>query len=334
MKKALFIRLDRMGDLVLTLPVDQLIKDNYQVHWVTPHGLDFVVQSSAPTKDYSTMKSDFSWKQFLKFFKLVKNVKPDVSISFHVPWWINAALFLALVPRRGGVLSQWHSYLFLNKGLRQKRSRCEHHEMEYNYLLVEHVMDLPKDKNRWTPLTLEEPKLEKELGFDVNQDYFVVHPGMGGSALNWPTERYKELIDQLSEKATVVVTGTKGDDSYLTPLKKSLKDNHHVVWLDKQLDGYQLLKLLKHAITVTAPSTGVLHLSASLGVPSMGIYSPIKVHQDKRWGPKGEKTATFTPDVQCPAHFECLKEACDKYPCMAQLPTEKISTESFSYMTH
>lgn len=332
MRKALFIRLDRMGDLVLTLPCDQLIRDRYQVHWVTPNGLDFVVQSTAPTKDYTTMGHDFSWKQFFKFFNLVKNINPHVSISFHVPWWINFALFLARVPTRGGVLSQWHSYLFLNKGLRQKRSQCEHHEMEYNFLLVEHIMGLKRNTSQWEPLELKAPELDKNLQFDTQQKYFVVHPGMGGSALNWPTERYKELINQLSERATVVITGTKGDDNYLAPLKQSLKDNHKVVWLDKQLNGYQLLKLLSDAITVTAPSTGVLHLSASLGVPSLGIYSPIKVHQDKRWGPKGKKASSFSPQVNCPAHFECLKEACDKYPCMARLESEKLCNASFSFI--
>lgn len=298
MKKALFIRLDRMGDLVLTLPCDHIIQNQYQVHWVIPHGLDFVVQSAVPTKEYSTFKNDFSWEQFFAFFKLVKKVKPDVSISFHVPWWVNMALFFARVSLRGGVLSQWHSYLFLNKGLRQKRSRCDYHEMEYNYLLVEHTLGLPQNKNQWLPLQLQANKPEKEIHFDMNEKYFVVHPGMGGSALNWPNKKYHEHISQLSEQATVVITGTKSDELYLAPLKQSLKDNPKVVWLDQQLNGYQLLKLLSNAISVTAPSTGVLHLSASLGVPTIGIYSPIKVHRDTRWGPKGNKVHSFTPKVQ------------------------------------
>lgn len=294
MKKALFIRLDKIGDLILTLPCDHLVADQYEAHWFVPQGLDFVVNSVKGEKNYSTWSKIWSWTNFFALRKKIKEIKPEVSVSFHVPWWVNMALWSCRVKTRGGVQSQWHSYLFLNKGLRQKRSQVESHEMEYNYQLVEHTFNLKRNRERWIPVELEAPA-QQEIQFDISQDYFVVHPGMGGSALNWPTTAYAELINELTKSTTVVVTGTKGDDPYLSPLKSALKDNHKVVWLDKQLNGYQLLKLLKNAKANIAPSTGVIHLSASLGAASIGIYSPIKVHQAKRWGPKGKETSTFTP---------------------------------------
>lgn len=331
MKKALFIRLDRMGDLVLTLPCDQLVSDDYDVHWVTPKGLDFVVESSQPKRKFTGFSKDWSWQNLSRFRKLLKEFKPDVAICFHVPWWINFGLWLSGVKVRGGVQSQWHSYLFLNKGLRQKRSRCEHHEMEYNFLLTEHVFGLKINREKWLPLKMAANEQE-ELGFETNKAYFVVHPGMGGSALNWPTENYAELINQLTEKCEVVITGTKADESYLSPLKLSLKENPRVVWLDKQLNGFQLLKLLKNAKAVIAPSTGVIHLSASLGAPSLGIYSPIKVHQAKRWGPKGDKVFSFEPSTPCSAQFECLKEECPQYFCMTNMSVEPVLNKAVQYL--
>lgn len=331
MKKALFIRLDRMGDLILTLPCENLIRDTHQVHWVTPRGLDFVTKQSQPQKTFTSFTKEFSLKDFISFCRLIKSQKPEVSISFHVPWWINFALWLMRVKKRGGVLSQWHSYLFLNKGLRQKRSQCEHHELEYNYLLVEFVFGLKKDSRQWVPLTLTEPETH-EMNFDTTQHYFVVHPGMGGSALNWSPKQYAQLIHSLTDRANVVITGTQSDDVYLKPIKQLLKENNRVVWLDKQLNGYQLLKLLNNAIANIAPSTGVLHLSASLGAPSIGVYSPIRVHQDKRWGPKGKDVACYSPTVPCPAHFECLEKACPQYFCMQKMPIEAVLTKALSYL--
>lgn len=331
MKKAFMIRLDRMGDLILTLPCDQLVNNQYEVHWLIPEGLDFVVSSSAPKRTFATFSSKRSWAQFKKLWKLTRDLQPDVSVSFHVPWWVNFTLWLARVKVRGGVLSQWHSYLFLNRGLRQKRSQVEFHEMEYNYQLTEHVFGLKINREKWTHLKLEENQNES-LQFDVNQKYFVVHPGMGGSALNWPSESYATLIDRLSEQATVVITGTHSDESYLIPLKMLLKNNHKVVWLDKQLNGYQLLKLLKNANANIAPSTGVLHLSASLGVPSIGIFSPIKVHHENRWGPRGNNTATFTPKVECPAHFECVGQDCKYFSCMSKMPIEPVLQKALTYL--
>jgi heptosyltransferase I len=323
MKNALFIRLDKMGDLILTLPCDQLVSQKFQVHWAIPRGLDFVMDTCLPKRDFESFARPFSWLELKKFYYFVKKMKPEVSICYHVPWWIPFCLWLCRVKVRGGVLSQWHSYLFFNKGLRQKRSHCELHELDYNYQLTEFVFDLPLNNEKWLPVQLIEPSNVK-INFDINQNYFVVHPGMGGSALNWPTKNYVDLINELTEKAVVVITGTQSDDLYLKPLKLALKENQKVVWLDKQLSGYQLLVLLKHANATIAPSTGVLHLSASLGVPSLGIYSPIKVHQDKRWGPKGIKAQAFSPQVNCPASYECLNEQCPQFNCMAKMSISPI----------
>ncbi|MEM7645478.1 MAG: glycosyltransferase family 9 protein [Pseudomonadota bacterium] len=320
-----------MGDLILTLPCDQLVKSTHEVHWAVPDGLQFVVDRTVPTRPFQGFKRDWSFSRFLSFFKMIREIKPDVSVSFHVPWWVNFALWLGRVKTRSGVLSQWHSYAFLNRGLRQKRSQCEHHEMDYNYLLVEHAFDLEHDSTKWKPVTLQD-KNAKAFHFDTNQKYFVVHPGMGGSALNWPSEHYAKLIDELSQKVTVVITGTQSDEAYLTPLKKLLKENQQVVWLDKQLDGPQLLRLLKNAIANIAPSTGVLHLSASLGAASIGIFSPIRVHQDKRWGPKGPEVSSFSPEVSCPAHFECLDKECPAFFCMTKMSVQPVLDKALSYL--
>ena len=322
MKKALFIRLDRMGDLVLTLPVDHILNKDYQVQWVIPKGLEFVAENSQPKRSFYALKKQFSFARFFAFYRFVRRLKADVSISFHVPWWVNAILYFAGIPQRGGVLSQWHSYLFLNKGLRQKRSQVEYHEMEYNYLLVEKTLGLPCDSSRWQPLKMTAPPIS--LPIDVQGSYCVVHPGMGGSALNWPIPHYKNLIEELSKKTSVVVTGTKNDKAYLDPLKEQLIKTPNIIWADQKLNGPELLTLLHQADAVLAPSTGVIHLSSSLGAPSLGVYSPVAVHQAKRWGPKGEKTTVFSPAVQCPAHFDCLGSECSQYDCMASIQPEQI----------
>ena len=317
MKKAILLRLDRMGDLILTLPCDQLITGDYEVHWMIPQGLDFVVRHATPERHFSSFSAKFSFQNFWSLYNHIRKIKADVSLSFHVPWWVNAALFLARIPTRGGVLSQWHSYLFLNKGLRQKRSRCEAHEMQYNFQLTEYVFDLAPQRQLHSPLSL---KADRHLSpLEPNTPYFVVHPGMGGSALNWPTRHYKQVIEDLSQKTTVVITGTQMDEAFLTPLKKALANNHNVIWLDKKLSGDQLLSVLQNAIAIIAPSTGVLHLGASLGATSLGIYSPIKVHHPERWGPKGPDTEVFLPQVACPSQFECLGESCTHFPCMEKM---------------
>ena len=340
MKRALFIRLDRMGDLVLSLPCDRLVQNTHEVFWFIPENLTFICQSAQPQRFFKGFSKKGSFKNFKDFLTTIKKIKPEIAISFHAPWWVHLALYLAGVNIRGGVLSQWHSWLFLNKALRQKRSQCELHEMEYNFQLTEFVFDLKSNKKQWQPLDLKSSD-SLDLSIDpsmnlpqvnLSMDYFVVHPGMGGSALNWPSSHYIELIKRLTEKATVIITGTASDETYLRPIKNSLRENPEIVWLDEKLKPHNLLKLLKNSRANIAPSTGILHLSASLGSPSVGLYSPVKVHRSDRWGPKGKQVIALSPQVDCPAHFKCLGEQCPHYFCMEALSVDQVVKEALAHL--
>lgn len=319
-KKALLIRIDRIGDLILTLPADQqpTLKD-YQCHWFISKGLGFIPDHADPKRSFHEWQKQFSFKQFFEFIKAIRKINPDVSVSFHSPWWVPLALFIARVPKRIGVLSKWHSYLFLNKGIRQKRSKCEHHELEYNHLLVHQGLEdstqiqFPHLKLKAKPVDLEFPK-----------KFVVVHPGMAGSALNWPLEYYEDLINRLTKNSDIIVTGTATDQTILKPLKKKLFANTRIHWWDEKLSGQQLIATLSKAQAVFAPSTGVIHIAASLGVPTYGIYSPVKVQRAERWGPKGDQTEFFAPNVDCPGHFKCLGSVCTHYNCMELVTAPEI----------
>jgi len=65
-----------------------------------------------------------------------------------------------------------------------------------------------------------------------------------------------------------------------------------VRWLVSELTTAELLDVLAQAKSVVAPSTGVLHLAASLGTPALGLYSPRIVEHPRRWAPKASMPPT------------------------------------------
>ncbi len=327
-RRVLFVRMDRIGDLILTMPADQHpIFANDDKHWFISEGLSFVPQNASPKRAFSQWNRAFSWPQFFQFFKKIRKLQPDISVSFHSPWWVTLVLCLARVPQRVGVLSSWHSYLFLNRGLRQKRSRCESHELEYNHQLIQKSL-APQASVETSHLRLEAPSVD----LAIPKSYAVIHPGMAGSALNWPESHYRDLILSLVQKTTVVVTGTVTDRNILEPLKATLKNVQNILWLDEQLKPAQLLFVLKNAQVVFAPSTGVIHLAASLGVPTRGIYSPVGVQRAERWGPKGADVKTWTPAVNCPGHFACLGTACPHFNCMELVRPQEIADNLIGFL--
>lgn len=333
--KLLFIRLDKIGDLVCTLPCDEHpdLKEA-EKFWIIQKGNEFILRNSSPKRNFLALDKSHPKESQEKLMIFLKENQFDAVFSFQSPWWVNWALFKAKIPRRFGVLSQWHSFLFLNQGSRQKRSLAEMHEADYNYEIVSTGVKVLWNKNfdsfnMKTPiLQLSAPDnktlLEK---FQLSPStYFVVHPGMAGSALNWKPVQYidfiKGYLSKFPEKQ-IVITGTPMDEAYLKDIKQQFSDNKTVKILQNKINTEELLTVLKNSCGVLAPSTGVLHLAASLNVPSYGIYSPIKVQHPKRWAVRGEKISISLPltvvSDGCPATFKCLKENCPKYNCMDEI---------------
>lgn len=325
--KAIFLRLDKIGDLIATLPVDQmpwLRERNIAVKWVIAKGLGSIAKVAEPAREFIELDLKDKKASTKRLIEYLKFEKPDVVVVFYAPWWVGYACLRAGVPLRVTRRSQWHSFLFFNRGLRQSRSLAEKHEADYNRELVECAFDQPPGM---TPFLTLNPPIKRQLfekyALQPNE-YFVIHPGMAGSALNWPQSHYSILIEKLINAGTVVITGTAADDPYLTELRPQWEKNPRVRWLQNQLSMDELMSLLKTARGVVAPSTGVLHLAASMNTRAVGIYSPILVHRAKRWGPRGLHATALSPSVDCPATDRCWGEKCPYYPCMNDIRVNDV----------
>lgn len=293
-KKVLLIRLDKIGDLICTLPADQILDESlYDVTWVVQKGLGQVVELGKKNRKFFELDKTTPKKSALQLTEFLKILNPDVAISFQCPWWLNYTLYKADIPIRAGVKSQWHSFIFLNHGVRQKRSRSEKHEFEYNLELIRHTLN-PHEIHNSEYFEINKPPTTEILEKYnlLPKKYIVIHPGMMGSARNWPQSEYiKYIYEQIKNGKHIVITGTDSDEPYLTEIKKEFFANNilnpSLTWLQSKLNLKELVQILAYSEYVLAPSTGVAHLAASVGANITGIYSPDQVHHPKRWGPRG-----------------------------------------------
>ncbi|MGZ3723799.1 MAG: glycosyltransferase family 9 protein, partial [Bdellovibrionales bacterium] len=261
------VRMDKIGDLVLSLPVDEHpVFQSSRVHWFISSGLGWVTSQALPQRAFSEFKRGFSPFEFMKMYKWLRANQPQTIVLLHNPWWVSCAAWLAGVPERMGRQSQWHSFLFLNIPIQQKRSASDRHESDFNFDLVEWGFNrlgvraadnLGKIKQTFLRLVAPNPLATIKAHSLTAGEYRVVHPGMAGSALNWPSEYFVELIEKLALDLPVLITGTKMDNKYLQGIK-SVRENPRVRWLVGELKTSELLDILSQAKSVVAPSTGVL----------------------------------------------------------------------------
>ena len=113
-----------------------------RISWFITRNLGFIPDHAEPRRNYAwkvfpPVSSIFEFFRMLRWFK---SNKPRQVIFLHSPWWVSLAAWMAGIPVRMGRKSQWHSFLFLNLGIRQKRSESEKHEADYNLELVERAL--------------------------------------------------------------------------------------------------------------------------------------------------------------------------------------------------
>lgn len=310
MKKVGLIRIDKMGDLINTIPIDQ--SDSFQntkVVWAIAEGLKPFVDLSEPARNITEIPNK-NWREGLSALRLwLRQEKPETVVLFYGPWWASLAMWLEKIPLRIGRKSQWHSFLFLNKSLRQSRSQSEKHEADYNLELVQKTLGGNTSKAPFLKLTAPVYRHLLEKYHLESKKYFVVHPGMAGSAVNWPQEKYIEVIQELLKQAPVAITGTPVDDSSLTEIKKRFEKNPQVRWMQNQLDLPSLIYILSQSRAVLAPSTGVAHLAASLSVKTVTLFPNNQAQSPTRWSPRGSHVQVLDLESTNPDLVvqECLK---------------------------
>jgi len=308
-KSIVLIRLDKIGDLICSLPVDQVIdSEQYDVTWIVQKGMGQIVDLGAKKRKYFELDKNDPKASATQLATILKQIKPEIAISFQAPWWVNFELFKARVPLRSGVRSQWHSFLFLNQGLRQKRSLAVQHELQYNLdLVLSTLKQKPSHKFLYFEIAKPAEKNVLEKFHLKAEGYIIVHPGMMGSALNWKQSQYIDYIHrQILLKKKIVLTGTPSDEPYLTEIKKEFATNPSVLILQSQLNMKELIQILANAEFVVAPSTGVAHLAASVGAHVLAIFSPVRVHHPRRWAPRGPKVEIFLPQNETADISECM----------------------------
>ncbi len=112
------------------------------------------------------------------------------------------------------------------------------------------------------------------------QDYdIVIHPGSGSPKKNWPLERFLELADALraSERNVAWVLGPAERDF---EMHRSLGD----IDLVQASSLVKLAHRLSKAKLYIGNDSGITHLAAALGCPTIAIFGPT---DPAKWGPIG-----------------------------------------------
>ncbi|MBS1854765.1 MAG: glycosyltransferase family 9 protein [Acidobacteria bacterium] len=113
------------------------------------------------------------------------------------------------------------------------------------------------------------------------EDYAVIHPFSGSPRKNWPLERFRALAARLR----MPVRWCAGEDDPPLPEAVRIPDLH------------DLARFLAAARLYIGNDSGVTHLAAAVGTPTLAIF----VSSDPRvWAPRGDHVRIAVSGVQLP----------------------------------
>jgi len=98
----------------------------------------------------------------------------------------------------------------------------------------------------------------------------AVHPGSGGGHKNWPWERFETLADELDKQGRAV-TWCLGpaEDEFAEPASGVVLRTESLVDLAHELAGARLF---------VGNDSGITHLAAAVGCPTLALFGPTDPH--------------------------------------------------------
>jgi ADP-heptose:LPS heptosyltransferase len=329
--KVLIIRTDRLGDTILASPTWQALKEGRDIEvslLLREDLLPLFRHDPSLTGIFA-----FAAEEERRLDRLARELSSrnfDALIALFVDRDVARLIRRLPVPLKIGPLSKPRTWFLFNRPVRQGRSRSHLHEADFNGLLLQElgVSYRPRPPRVYLPPADgkdDRAHAARLFPGKVSPPLIVVHPGMGGSAGNWPAARYRELIDRLLRegKGTVTVTGTAADGQYLG----TIPDISHprLVNMVGKLDLVELGLLLRRASVFIGPSTGPMHLATALDTPVVALFSPVQVQHPRRWGPYHARGTTLLPPVDCPEKYRCRGSRCRHFDCLDQIAVEDVA---------
>jgi lipopolysaccharide heptosyltransferase II len=333
-KKVLAVRLDNLGDVLVTTPALHAIKTSLpyaeltllaspvgaQVARLNPD-IDDVIVYDAPWMDPWHKRPQDSQRE-QQMIATIRERHFDGAIiftSYHQSPLPAAYLcYLADIPLRVAASIDGPGSLLTT---RHKHPERMMHEVERGLDLVGAIGLTTDDLDLVLQVPAEaQSQLAQRLtaeGIDSRRPLVVVHPGCSMPARTYPWEMYAQVVKLLVEQLRVMValTGTKDEEALVERVLEQLPPHTRKATFAfaGKLSFPEFCALIEAADLTITNNTGPMHISAALKTPVVALFA--LTNPPEQWGPWHVAHRQLYHDVSCricycricPYGHECLR---------------------------
>lgn len=311
----LLIRPDHLGDMVLTMPTIQALKQaNPSARLVGLVGdwtaeiiatypeIDLVL--TLPFPGFTRRPNDSGlfqpYTMALHWARKLRQLRAETAIILRPDHWWGALLtYLAGIPNRIGYAlpdvkpfltdpipdQSVHTVLRSLRLVREWTGPVDPRTIRLSYPVTE------TDREQVVALL-------NASSIRPDQPLVVIHPGAGTPIKRWLPQQWSIVADRLAErlKAAVVFTGSDQEHAEIGAIIGQMRQTG--VSIAGETTVGQLAALYERAAVVLGPDSGPLHLAVASGAPTVHLFGPADPALFGPWGDP-QRQIVLTSDIAC-----------------------------------
>ncbi len=301
--RILVIRIDRLGDFILSLPVI----DNLKLRYPSAR-IDVLVAKNI--KDLALMVKGIDTvlvhESLGTSMKRVAATRYDIAVDLLGDWRMDSALLClaSRAPVRLGFAWGFRQIFFTHAvgwGLCSRLHLCDAHCALLAAIGVDPVVRVPV----------------LGIGRSPKEDLIVFAPGGTYPSQRWPLERFISLGTMILAHYPhrIVVSGSARELGLINSIVSGIADPRAEMFAGELKE---LVDLINRSRLVVCNNSGPLHVAAALGVPTVSTLGPT---DDVRFAPLGSDDSVISRKLPCQP---CFKDRCSDLNCLKLISAEEM----------
>lgn len=313
-KKILIIRIDRVGDMIISTPAIRAVRNNYpdaEIHLL----------ASIDNKDLIINNPNINKVLVYKNDSIENNY--DMAIALNPGYIPNYLTFKSGAKIKLGYTGQGGN-IFLTHSIKDDRAENVRHEIDFGLELV--ALAGCETDNKETEVSItEEAEIYANnffLQHNLNTTDLIiaVHPGASQEYIRWSKEGFAKTADVLMAKynAKVLILGSKSENQLLNDILSLMKAKPIII---NNLSLSQVVSVIKRCNIFLGNCSGPMHIAAALKIPVVVIMVSAVLDNYHYWGPRNEGDIILTKNLKC---SYCHPTDCTTYACIRLVSAEEV----------
>ncbi|MCX8011642.1 MAG: glycosyltransferase family 9 protein, partial [Desulfobacterota bacterium] len=155
---------------------------------------------------------------------------------------------------------------------------------------------------------------------EQGKNTIAIHPGSGSPKKCWPIKKFIELIRWIKKEviAKILLIIGPAESKFITQLELSEKND---LFIARNFPLNHLAAILQQCSIYIGNDSGITHLAAAVGTPTLAIFGPTDF---RIWGPRNKKVRCLYSFYPCAPCSDKKMIKCEYPFCLDSLPVETV----------